>query len=523
VAVLGQSGWSPLFDGVPPAALDELSRQALSRHYPAGAAVCRAGDPGTGLYVVERGLLHVLRPADDALLARQRPGDVVGELATLTGEPRSATVLALVPSDVVELPRDAFLAVAERHPVLFANLVRLVGRRLVARTSAPGARRETVAVVLDPGPVRPAELVAAVRAASPGPVRDLDLTAAPAWGDRALARLEESAGRPGTTLLLVRPDTPGSALLLDYADRVVALADPPAELPAERVRQLPPDPARLPWLGRYLARTRLGLALGAGGAKGFAHVGALRVLERAGYVADHVAGSSVGAWVAAWSASGRTAEQVEATFRRSFDPDAVRALFREGAVGGDRRGPAVMDRLARETTGAAAFEDLAVPLVVATADLAGRRMAPISTGPVADALVASMTVPGLYPPVRDGDRRLVDAVVLAPVPTRALDPAAVDVTVAVNLLGRQVLARWPGAAPEQPRRRGDRDVVVESLELASLGAAEQQTALADVPVTPVFGPGPWRDIQLADRYLAAGEAAMTAALPALREIARPAG
>jgi NTE family protein len=186
-------------------------------------------------------------------------------------------------------------------------------------------------------------------------------------------------------------------------------------------------------------------------------------------------------------------------------------------------GPAVMDRLARETTGAAAFEDLAVPLVVATADLAGRRMAPISTGPVADALVASMTVPGLYPPIRDGDRRLVDAVVLAPVPTRALDPAAVDVTVAVNLLGRQVLARWPGAAPEQPRRRGDRDVVVESLELASLGAAEQQTALADVPVTPVFGPGTWRDIQLADRYLAAGEAAMTAALPALREIARPAG
>ena len=65
-------------------------------------------------------------------------------------------------------------------------------------------------------------------------------------------------------------------------------------------------------------------------------------------------------------------------------------------------------------------------------------------------------------------------------------------------------------------------MVVESLELASLGEAEQQTALADVPVTPVFGPGTWRDIRLADRYLRAGEEAMEKALPALRALATPA-
>lgn len=63
--------------------------------------------------------------------------------------------------------------------------------------------------------------------------------------------------------------------------------------------------------------------------------------------------------------------------------------------------------------------------------------------------------------------------------------------------------------------------MAESLELASLGAAERQTALADVPVTPVFGPGTWRDIHLADQCLEAGEAAMAAALPSQREIARP--
>jgi predicted acylesterase/phospholipase RssA len=142
----------------------------------------------------------------------------------------------------------------------------------------------------------------------------------------------------------------------------------------------------------------------------------------------------------------------------------------------------------------------------------------LDEGSVAPALVTAMTVPGLYPPVRRGDQRLVDAVVLTPVPTAAL--SSVDVTVAVNLLGRPYGSAWPGAEPElQPRR--DRDPVVESLELASHAAAAAQAAEADVPVTPRFGPGTWRDFHHADRYLAAGEEAMEAALPALQALARP--
>ena len=516
---------SPLFHLVPAEASDELSRHGVRRRFDAGETVFRAGDTGTSLYLVEAGLLHVRRPDDEMLFARARPGDVLGEVAALTGEARSATVLAHVPSDVLEFPREAFLAVAERHPMLLANLAGLVSRRLVARTS--GDRRETAAVILDAERLRASDVVAATQAATPRAVRAVDLTGSPPLADQALARLENAAAHPGITLLLVRPDAANLGVLLDYADRVVALTDPsgaarlPLDLPA-RVQRVRPDPAELGWLGRYLARTRLGLALGAGGVKGFAHVGVLRVLEQAGYRVDHVAGSSMGAWVAAWLASGRTADQVEQTLRRSFDEDAVRALYREGAVAGERRGAALLDRLARETTGDPTFDDLAVPLVVLAADLAGRRAVPISSGPVAEALVAGMTVPGLYPPFRRGAQRLVDAVVLAPVPTQSLDTQIVDVTVAVNLLGREVLREWPGSPRSPARSHSDRDVVVESLELASLGEAEQQTALADVPVTPVFGPGTWRDIRLADRYLRAGEEAMEKALPALRAIATPA-
>jgi NTE family protein len=204
---------------------------------------------------------------------------------------------------------------------------------------------------------------------------------------------------------------------------------------------------------------------------------------------------------------------VEQLLRDSFDAGAVQAIFRRGGADG----AAVLARLARETTADAGFADLAIPLSVLTADLSAQRPVPLTEDGVAEALVAAMTVPGLYRPVWRGDQRLVDAVVLTPVPTAAL--AGVDVTIAVNLLGRQALPAWPGEPGPEPAAR-DRDPVVESLELASFSAAAAQTAAASVPVTPRFGPGTWRDFRYADRFLAAGEEAMEQALPGLRALAR---
>ncbi len=153
------------------AAVPSGSGRGVGRAFPAwrapalraGRGVCRAGDPGTSLYLVEAGLLHVVRPVDDALLARVRPGNFLGEAAPLTGEPRSATVLARVPSDVVGVAREAFLDVAERHPMLLANLAgpgeSAVGRADIAPRPA-GDRHETAAVILDAEPFRVSEVVA---------------------------------------------------------------------------------------------------------------------------------------------------------------------------------------------------------------------------------------------------------------------------------------------------------------------------------------------------------------------------
>jgi NTE family protein len=482
-----------LFDGLDEPAHAELTAHLRPRRLAAGMVLCRAGDSSDSLFVVDRGLLDVLDADSGAVLGRQRPGDVVGEVALLTGEPRSATLVARVPSAVSELSRESFLAVVERHPAILANLAGIVSRKLVARTGPPPAEI-TALVVPAEGWAGAATAIATARAASAAPLTVLDATD----HDIDLAARLDVASTNAPVLVAVAADHDALAEVLERCDRIERV-DPSM------------DPARL---GRRLAHASIGIAFGAGGAKAWAHAGVLRSLLRAGYVVDAVTGSNTGAWVGAWTAAGRDAGGVEEILRDAFDETATQAMFGRGG----EDGAAMMARLAHETTADAEFADLAVPLTVLTADLAAQRPVLLTEGLVADALIAATTMPGLYPPVRRDEQRLVDAMVLAPVPTAAL--SGVDITVAVNVLGRQALSAWPGM-PEPERAPRNADPVFESLELASLGAAETQTATATIPVTPRFGPATWRDFWLAEQFLAAGEEAMEDALPALAALARP--
>jgi predicted acylesterase/phospholipase RssA len=399
----------------------------------------------------------------------------------------------------------------------------------------------------------PGEVFGAVRAASARTIETIDLTGpkqnAQATSD-ALARMETSLRTGSNVVTLLAPDHRNLPLLLDHMDRVVAVMGPDearglvsrlgslagrmeivevgdegGRLPSQAgvIRRWSSEP-RLPelaWLGRHLAGTKLGLALGAGGAKGYAHVGVIRALQRAGYTIDYIAGSSIGGWVGAWLALGMDADEIERTLRVEFTTDVVEAIFRRGTAG-EPSGPEVMARLARTTTPEISIEAVGTPLVVMATDLASRRSTPIATGPLHEALLATMAVPGLYQPIDRGSQRLVDAVVTTPVPTETVIAAGADVTVAVNLLGREILAAWPGDAPPDARARPTaRDTVVEALEVAQIDAAARQAALADVPITPRFGPGTWRHFHLADRYLAAGAEAAEAALIELAALAQP--
>ena len=495
---------SPLFAGLDSSELDELGPKLRPQTLEPGQEICRAGEPGDSLFVLEDGLAHVLSD-DGRVVAKLRRGDVVGEMSLLTGEPRSATVVAAVPTQVLELRQRDFAEAIGRSPVLLANLNRILSRRLAATTAQVGVERtrgEAVALVAAPD-VDVGGIVEATRAAKVGSVATLDGSS-----PTALAELDEQLAEHELVLVACEPGQDGLADVLDAADRTVEAT----------------ATDDIAWLGRHLARTKLGLALGAGGAKGYAHVGVLRVLERAGYTVDCVAGSSIGAIVGALIGLGQDSTEIEETMRRSFTEENVAEIFKL-SFAGTSSGLKVMTELLHELTQDKSFADLRPPLVAMTADLVAREAAGIDEGPLWSALLAATSVAGLFPPFESDGRRLVDGIALVPVPTDAARELGADIVVSVNLISRSVLPAWPGddAEPEEPKGPGSRmlETLLEVMDLAQLDSSERHAARADVPITPLFGPCTWRDFHLADLFLEAGRDAGEQALPALQALAKP--
>ena len=106
-----------------------------------------------------------------------------------------------------------------------------------------------------------------------------------------------------------------------------------------------------------------------------------------------------------------------------------------------------------------------------------------------------------------------------------MEAEGADLTVSVNLLSRDTLAAWPGEAPPPPEqaKRGSRmlETLLEVMDLSQLDTSVRHAELADVTITPRFGPSSWRDFHLADLFLMAGRRAAEEQLPALQALARP--
>src|SRR5205085_658689 len=177
------------------------------------------------LFVIQSGLAQV--GVGGTVIARLRRGDVVGEQSLITGEPRSATVVAGVPTDVLELRRGAFAAVLARHPAVLTNLSRILSRRLarVSGRQAEGVQRgEAVALVTG---ARAAGLIpAALEAtgsASPRSVAALDSTRTEGRGPKGEGReAADSARRTHHSILSPPLPEPGIAGVLAILDDLLA-------------------------------------------------------------------------------------------------------------------------------------------------------------------------------------------------------------------------------------------------------------------------------------------------------------
>jgi predicted acylesterase/phospholipase RssA/CRP-like cAMP-binding protein len=564
-----QLAHTPLFAGLSAARLSEIAAGMTPRLFERGEHLFRAGDPSDRMWVITGGLVHVIAAGGSRgsdVVGRLRRGDTCGEFGVIVGEPRAEGAVARTSTSAVELGGVEFAELASREPRILTNMIRLMRSYLTrAHEQAHSRRGEQVALAFaDSVEALRLPLVSAATRASPKELtvlnRDLSFAGSVVTADQIAS--------DGATVILNSDFDPASlSALAGEVDRVIVFVGSASETARlgelRRPARAHGDPIEvvlvgeeaatasqawgadsslrvirccqragdgqisatsLGWLARHITRTKLGLALGAGGAKGFAHLGVLDVLERAGYAIDYVSGSSIGAIVGTCIALGMDANAIDAVLRRVFDQATLAAIFKR-SLGGATGFDLLAQRL-HETTGDRTFDDTLIPLSVMAVDLSARAPAPLREGPLWQALLAATALAGVFRPYERDGSRFVDGMALVPVPTGAVLDDGADVTVAVNLISENRLDGWPGGAPPAPlsesrRRPGILDTLLEVMDLSQLDDSVRHAALADVVVSPLFGPCDWRDFHLADLFWAAGQRAAEAELPRLRALARP--
>jgi NTE family protein len=193
---------------------------------------------------------------------------------------------------------------------------------------------------------------------------------------------------------------------------------------------LPSETQAFGRLAREATGERIGIALGGGGARGFAHVGVLLALEEAGIPLDIIAGCSMGAVVAAGYATGRSAQQVNDDMRhfwkgqRIFDFTIPYVSLLKGRI---------VARMALGAYGKSQFEQLPRKLYLIATDLISGREVVLEHGSVDQAVLASGAVPGVFPPVAIDKWLLVDGSVLNRVPVDILRRKGARVTISVDV------------------------------------------------------------------------------------------
>ncbi|WP_448003626.1 patatin-like phospholipase family protein [Agromyces bauzanensis] len=184
--------------------------------------------------------------------------------------------------------------------------------------------------------------------------------------------------------------------------------------------------------------TRVALALGSGGARGYAHIGVIQVLEERGYEIVSVAGSSMGAAVGGLYAAGVLPEYTD-WVRTLTQRDVLRLLDPKLKAPGAIRAEKIMSRVS-DLLGGARIEDLPITYTAVATDLIARREVWFQTGPVDVAIRASIALPSFITPVMLNGRLLADGGLLNPVPVAPTSSARADLTIAVVLSGEATTA-----------------------------------------------------------------------------------
>lgn len=445
-----------LFGELDEGTLDAISGALELTRVAGGTHLFSQGEAGDAAYLVLSGRLRVERPKGGhfEVVREVGRGELVGELSLLTGAPRSASVRAVRDSEVGRMARDRFDRLLVGHPVMAIRITRMLARLLAAppqltdtissiktvavRGLAPEADREVVAeglaralgawgrTALVSSQVIDAQVSPDASSAAPGSTLDRDI-------GRWLDRLEQDhtyvvyltdatantwtrrCQRQADLILDVAgsgkpPAAQATALVGDWTSRDLVIVHPPGTLrpagtslwtanrPGGRRHHLrvghPEDFARM---ARRLSGRAVALALSGGGARGLAHLGLLRAIEELDIPVDEIGGTSMGSVIAAQYAAGFSLTDMVKLNRHGWQhyrPHKAYTIPFSGIVSHH-----AAQRMLGYMFGNLQFEDCWLETFACSASLTRSQLVVHRTGSVAEALLASIALPGVAAPI----------------------------------------------------------------------------------------------------------------------------
>lgn len=302
--------------------------------------------------------------------------------------------------------------------------------------------------------------------------------------DFAYAYVAYGAGRIGPVAL---------ALLLTACSSSPRPTEPLPGVPPPAVSALKPVP-RPP---------RIGLALGGGAARGFAHIGVLQVLHEQGIKPDLVVGTSAGSVVAAIYAAGKTPTDLESMAMTLDESTMTDWVFPGRSV---MKGEALA-KFVRAFTGGRQIEQMALPLGIVATDLNSGQPILFRRGDPGTAVRASSSVPAVFTPVRIAGREYVDGGLVSPIPVKYARQMGADLVIAVDI----------SAIPEGQPTKGAVDILLQTFNIMGHSISQYELQDADVVMRPRLagiGSGDFGNRRLS---ILAGREAALSVLQALKE------
>jgi NTE family protein len=237
---------------------------------------------------------------------------------------------------------------------------------------------------------------------------------------------------------------------------------------------------------------KIGLALGGGAVLGAAHIGVLKALHEQNISISYVAGTSIGAFVSAFVAFGKTWQEIQEIAKdlNWLDISAI-SLSQYGLLSNKKMGELLSERI-----GDVNFEDANIPTAMIATDIASGDKVVLRKGKIAQAVMASTCIPGIFAPVEIENKLLVDGGVVENVPITPLEDMGAEIIIGVDLNTER-----PAEKPQNII-----EVLLRSFDFLIKTATELQTEEADILIKPDLSDFNMIDIDQADDLIQVGYA-----------------